>query len=177
MANDINISPDMVNNLVNMLRNSANSNSSNAENNSSENSDLNSSASSDLNNSTNSAQSDKNSENNQLNLEDILRKFSNNVNNSTSSDQSGSIFGNSNNSSSNSSTNSNSIDFETIMKIKNIMDTLNSKDDPDTNLIYSLKPYLRKSKQDKLDQYVNLLKISQISGLFKNQKGDHNNAN
>lgn len=68
------------------------------------------------------------------------------------------------------SENDSSLDFETILKIKNIMETMNNKDDPKSNLLYSLKPYLRKNKQAKLDQYVNLLKISQITNLFKNEK-------
>ena len=66
------------------------------------------------------------------------------------------------------------IDFETILKIKSIMETLNQRDDPRSNLLYSLKPYLRESKQKKLDQYVNLFKITQITNLFKNEKGAKN---
>jgi hypothetical protein len=65
-----------------------------------------------------------------------------------------------------------SIDMENIMKIKSIMETLNKKDDPRSNLLYSLKPYLRESRQKKIDQYVNLLKITEVSGLFKKEKGE-----
>ena len=74
----------------------------------------------------------------------------------------------------NSNNASNSLDFETILKIKSIMETLNKKDDPRSNLLYSLKPYLRENRQKKLDQYVNLLKITQVTNLFKNEKGDEN---
>lgn len=74
----------------------------------------------------------------------------------------------------NDSNSVNNIDFETILKLKSIMETLNKKDDPRSKLLYSLKPYLRESKQKKLDQYVNLFKITQISNLFKNNKGDGN---
>ena len=81
---------------------------------------------------------------------------------------------NSNNTNKQQDSTFNNIDFETIMKIKSIMETLNKKDDPRSNLLYSLKPYLRESKQKKLDQYVNLLKITEISNLFKNGKGDGN---
>ena len=77
-----------------------------------------------------------------------------------------------NNSENNSENFSNNIDFETILKIKSIMETLNKKDDPRSNLLYSLKPYLRETRQKKLDQYVNLLKITQVTNLFKNDKGD-----
>ena len=66
----------------------------------------------------------------------------------------------------------NNIDFDTIMKFKSIADTLNNKNDRDSNLLYSLKPYLRKGRQEKLDQYINILKISQLSKLFKNNSGD-----
>ena len=76
------------------------------------------------------------------------------------------------NESDSSAFNSSNIDFETIMKIKSIMETLNKKDDPRSNLLYSLKPYLRESRQKKLDQYVNLFKITQVTNLFKNEKGD-----
>lgn len=67
---------------------------------------------------------------------------------------------------------SGNLDFETILKIKSIMETLNKKDDPRSNLLYSLKPYLRENRQKKLDQYVNLLKITQVTNLFKKEKGD-----
>ena len=113
MADDINISPDMINNLINMLKDS----NSSAEN-SKQNIDSNS---------------------------------NDNVSSKTDS-------------SSNSSSN---IDFDTIMKIKSIIETLNYKDDPDSKLLYSLKPYLRKSRQEKLDQYINIVKISHISKIFK----------
>ena len=76
------------------------------------------------------------------------------------------------NDSDSSAFNSSNIDFETIMKIKSIMDTLNKKDDPRSNLLYSLKPYLRESRRKKFDQYVNLFKITQVTNLFKNEKGD-----
>lgn len=76
------------------------------------------------------------------------------------------------NESDSSAFNSSNIDFETIMKIKSILETLNKKDDPRSNLLYSLKPYLRESRQKKLDQYVNLFKITQVTNLFKNEKGD-----
>ena len=104
MADNLNFSPDMVDNLVNMLKNGLNENSSthNAEN----------------------------------------------INNS------------------NESNFSNNIDIETIMKIKSIMETLNNNNDQNSKLLYSLKPYLRKSRQEKIDQYINLLKLSQITKLF-----------
>ena len=78
------------------------------------------------------------------------------------------------NSSEDNSENNSSLDLETILKIKNIIEAMNNNDDPKSNLLYSLKPYLRKNKQAKLDQYINLLKISQVTNLFKNEKGEIN---
>ena len=56
------------------------------------------------------------------------------------------------------------------MKIKTILEKMNTQNDANSNLLYSLKPYLRESKQAKLDQYANLMKLSQITNLFKNEK-------
>ncbi len=80
-----------------------------------------------------------------------------------------------NKSSSNKDTENNSnLDFDTILKIKAIMESFNEKDDIRTNLLRSLKPYLRKSRQKKIDQYVNFFKISGITKLFKKEKGETN---
>ena len=69
----------------------------------------------------------------------------------------------------NSSQNVNfNLDMNTIMKMKSIMENMNNKNDPRANLLYSLKPYLRDSKKDKLDQYVNLLNVSKIADLMNN---------
>ena len=65
------------------------------------------------------------------------------------------------------------LDMNTIMKMKSIMENMNNKNDPRANLLYSLKPYLRDSKKDKLDQYVNLLNVSKIAE-FMNQNNNDN---
>lgn len=95
-----------------------------------------------------------------------------NLNSQNTGNTTANNFNNSNSSADNNGLNG--IDFETILKIKSVMETLNKKDDPRSNLLYSLKPYLRESKQKKLDQYVNLFKITQVTNLFKNEKGDEN---
>ena len=118
MADQINISPDMIDNLVNMLKNS-------------------------------------------------------NLNNNTSSNSNNEKSVDSNNSNQQNNSNSfNNLDLDTIMKIKSVIDSLNTQNDRNSNLLYSLKPYLRKSRQDKLDQYINILKISQVQKLFNNKLGD-----
>ena len=73
---------------------------------------------------------------------------------------------------SSSSSENNTLDFSTILKIKNIMDSLNQNDDARSKMLYSLKPYLRESRQKTIDQYVNIFKFSGIAKLFRNEKGD-----
>ena len=86
----------------------------------------------------------------------------------------GNMMNSNNQSNSNSSQNENfNLDMNTIMKMKSIMENMNNKNDPRANLLYSLKPYLRDSKKDKLDQYVNLLNVSKIAD-FMNQNNNDN---
>lgn len=78
---------------------------------------------------------------------------------------------NQNSSQQNSTQNSNfNLDMNTIMKMKSIMESMNNKNDPRSNLLYSLKPYLRDSKKEKLDQYVNLLNVSKIADIMNQNK-------
>lgn len=123
VAGQNNISPDMVNNLFNMLKNSNNSQNNN---------------------------SDTNFEN-------------------TSNDQ----YSNNFSSSSTASSNSNGIDFETIMKMKSIIDKMNVKDDPRSNLLQSLKPYLKDSRRAKVDQYIQLMNMSKVMEIFPFMGGDN----
>ena len=99
--------------------------------------------------------------------------------NNTSNNQNSNNSQNTYNSSKNSSSNNfdfNNIDMNTILKMKSVMEKMNNSNDPRLNLLYSLKPYLRETKQEKLDQYVNLLKVSQIAEVLKNDKKDDKNA-
>lgn len=66
-----------------------------------------------------------------------------------------------------------SIDFETIMKMKNIMDKMKgSGDDPRANLLRSLKPYLKESRKEKIDQYIKLFGMSKVMEVFNNTGGE-----
>ena len=64
------------------------------------------------------------------------------------------------------------IDFETIMKFKTIMDKMNTKDDPRSKLLISLKPYLKESRKNKIDQYVQFLNMSKVIDVFGKSNGD-----
>ena len=80
---------------------------------------------------------------------------------------------NNENHSSNNSQNNFNIDINTILKMKSIIDAMNTKDDPRANLLYSLKPYMRQSRQEKLDQYVNLLNMTKIADIMKSDKKEN----
>lgn len=67
------------------------------------------------------------------------------------------------------------IDFDTIMKMKSIIDKMNVKDDPRSNLLESLKPYLKDSRKSKIDQYIQLMNISRVIDVFPFMGGDNKN--
>ena len=63
-------------------------------------------------------------------------------------------------------------DFETIMRMKKIMDTFNStKSSPEANLLLSLKPYLNNNRKQKLDQYIQFLNLSKVIDAFNSNTG------
>ena len=96
---------------------------------------------------------------------EMINNLSNILNSNTQTSSQNSSNQNINNSTPNNNNNLN-LDMNTIMKMKSIMENMNNKNDPRANLLYSLKPYLRDSKKDKLDQYVNLLNVSKIAELM-----------
>ena len=83
----------------------------------------------------------------------------------------------------NSSTNTNNntfdfskIDINTMMKMNSIMEKMNHSSDPRSNLLQSLKPYLRDEKKSKLDQYSNLLNMANLIELFNQNNGKENSS-
>ena len=79
----------------------------------------------------------------------------------------------------NSSANSNTFDFSnidinTMLKMKQVIDSMNAnKDDPRTNLLLSLKPYLKESRQKKVEQYVKLFGIEKAFEAFNILGGEN----
>ena len=111
---------------------------------------------------------------------DALKNFSNMMNSnnaSTSTPPNTSSQESNNNNTSSSTSNSdfrtnssnfdfNNIDINTMMKMKNIIEKMNNSSDPRSNLLQSLKPYLRNEKKDKLDQYSKILDMTNLMELF-----------
>ena len=84
----------------------------------------------------------------------------------------------SNNNSSNTNNNFDfsNLDMDTIMKLSSAFGKMkNSKNDPRANLLNSLKPYLRDEKKGKIDQYMNLLNVSKIAEIMKDNNKENNN--
>lgn len=70
----------------------------------------------------------------------------------------------------------NNIDMDTIMKFSSAFGKIkNTKNDPRANLLNSLKPYLRDEKKGKIDQYMNLLNVSKIAEIIKDNNKENNN--
>ena len=127
---------------------------------------LNNMKSSNLNNN-----SSQNSNFQNMDINNILNQVSPEMINNLSS-MLNSNSSNSSNSENSSNKNNFNLDMNTILKMKSIMENMNNKIDPRANLLYSLKPYLRDSKKNKVDQYVNMLNISKIADLMNKPNND-----
>lgn len=69
------------------------------------------------------------------------------------------------------------IDIEMLMKMKSIMEKMNSnKNDPRSNLLLSLKPYLNENRQSKVEQYIKLFNIGKMIDVFNENGGDTHHA-
>ncbi len=110
------------------------------------------------NNQTNTPNNDVSSNSEKIN-EDTLKNILNNFK-ASSKEQ-------------NSNNNNNfNFDINTMLKMKNIMDKMNSNsNDPRANLLLSLKPYLNNNRKEKLDQYMQFLNISKVIEVFQSEGG------
>lgn len=75
----------------------------------------------------------------------------------------------------NSNTENNGFNFDmnTLLKMRNVMDKMNSKkNDPRMNLLLSLKPYLNNNRKEKLNQYMQFLNISKVIEAFQSDNED-----
>lgn len=85
-----------------------------------------------------------------------------------------SSFQNDNSSNADTSNPFGNIDMNTILKIKQIMEKMNTnKNNPRSNLLLSLKPYLKSSRKQKVDQYIQLLNMGSIMENFNIMGGEN----
>lgn len=58
--------------------------------------------------------------------------------------------------------------LEYIMQMKDIMSKLaNNRDDPRSNLLMSLRPYMRSGRRQSIDNAVRLLNLTKLSGILR----------
>lgn len=111
------------------------------------------------------------------NLKNILNNFSssnNDTENSSDNQSSSNNFNRNEQNNKNSSNTNFDFDINTILKIKSVMDSFNNNsDDPRTNLLLSLKPYLGDSKKDKVDQYIKFLHLAKVIEVLNPMGGDN----
>lgn len=81
-----------------------------------------------------------------------------------------SLFGNTS-----SDENSSGFDINTMLKVQKILSSM-GKDDPRKNLLLSLKPFLRKSRQGKISEYLTYLSIGNALGIFDDKGSDKNDT-
>ena len=122
--------------------------------------------------SSSTTSSSQNSSSQNMDINKILSQVSPEMLNNISSMLNSTSSNSSTNNSSTSNQNNFNLDMNTILKMKSIMENMNNKNDPRANLLYSLKPYLRDSKKDKVDQYVNMLNISKIADFMNKSNND-----
>lgn len=60
---------------------------------------------------------------------------------------------------------------DNMMKLRSIMDSFQSHDDPRSQLLLALKPYLSPSRGARLDSAIMLLSLGKIPGIMKNFRG------
>lgn len=109
---------------------------------------------------------------------EMIQNISNMINNNSNKEDNSNSSNEKTNQTSSAENNSNGINFNnidpnTIMKVTSAFGKMNNSNDPRANLLYSLKPYLRDGKKEKLDQYVNLLNVSKIAEIMKDDKKEN----
>lgn len=68
------------------------------------------------------------------------------------------------------------IDFATMLKMKSIIDSMNKQqNDPRANLLRSLKPYLKPSRKEKVDQYIKLFSMGKVFEVLNPLGGEKKN--
>ena len=114
------------------------------------------------------------------NVKNILNSM-NNSNNSNESNTTNNFTENNDiNQQSETSKNNNpfeNFDINTFFILQQVMTAMNDKsNDSRTNLLNSLKPYLKESRKSKVDQYIQLMKMGKIFEIMNPLGGDNKNV-
>lgn len=169
--NDTNSNQEQILNLIQSIQSKLNEESTTNNSNIKNSNEFNKEENTNSNNSdSNNTQDTKPNENNNFDFSKIL----NNIN----IGQILGMFGNSNNTSdTNKQHDLNSsglnIDTATILKLQRVISKMNDTN-PKKNLLLSLKPFLRKSRQDKLNEYITMLTLIDAFEAFSSKGSDDN---
>ena len=69
------------------------------------------------------------------------------------------------------------IDMDTMIKMKSIIDNINKgQNDPRSNLLNSLKPYLKPSRKEKVDQYIKIFNMGKAFEMMDTFGGEKKNG-
>ena len=69
------------------------------------------------------------------------------------------------------------MDINTMMKMQKIISAMNSpSNNSGVNLLRSLKPYLKPSRQAKVDEYIQLFNMEKVFELMRQSGGDKNGS-
>ena len=111
------------------------------------------------------------------NVKSILDGFTSNQNNSSPSQEDSSNATDSRNEQNSSdSFEMPNIDIGTMLKMKSIIDSMNQQqNDPRANLLRSLKPYLKPSRKEKVDQYIKLFSMGKVFEVINPLGGEKKN--
>ena len=111
------------------------------------------------------------------NIKSMMNQFASEQNNSSASQE-----GSSNTTECEEQRNSNdsfempNIDLNTMLKMKSIIDSMNrQQNDPRANLLRSLKPYLKPSRKEKVDQYIKLFSMGKVFEVLNPLGGEKKN--
>lgn len=74
------------------------------------------------------------------------------------------------------SNNASNFDVDTLLKMKSMMDKINqNQPDPRSDLLKSLKPYLRDSRKRKVDEYIKLFRMGKVLEMMNPLGGEKKN--
>ena len=111
------------------------------------------------------------------NIKSMMSNFATEQNNSSTSQESSSnTTENEEQRDSNDSFEMPNIDLNTMLKMKSIVDSMNrQQNDPTANLLRSLKPYLKPSRKEKVDQYIKLFSMGKVFEVLNPLGGEKKN--
>lgn len=116
------------------------------------------------NNNSNTVDSNSNQNSNNSN-QDFIKNIMNMMNHNVDNNSTNTV---------NTDNTTPNIDINMLLKMKAIMDKINSnKNDPRSNLLLSLKPYLKESRKNKVEQYVQFLNMSKVIEAFGQTGGEN----